>query len=263
MHIDQLLDLANHQHNDFSLGKDWSQGRTLFGGITTALLYQCMRRNFEGDRILRSLNTQFIAPLFPDQPFQVEIQVLRQGKNVTVAEARARQNDQICIAVTGCFGKERQSKIRVEQETPLTFRQPQKANFTPQIPGITPKFLRHVELDVIDGKLPFTGSKKSSYQGWMRYKKTPQTFTDAYLIALIDAWPPTVLQMAFGPAPASTLSWNLEFIHPHLNWEPGNWFGYSAQTRQAAEGYAHTEANIWDIHGKLVAISRQVVTIFQ
>jgi acyl-CoA thioesterase len=61
------------------------------------------------------------------------------------------------------------------------------------------------------------------------------------------------------PVIASVMGWNLEFIHPHQKNSGSDWFAYQAQTRQSADGYAHTEVNIWDKHGTLVAISRQVV----
>ncbi len=96
----------------------------------------------------------------------------------------------------------------------------------------------------------------------MRFKEQPSHFYDAHLIALIDIWPPTVLQLLHQPAMASTMSWNLEFIHPHQKISGHDWFAYQAQTRHAADGYVHTEANIWDKHGTLVAICRQVVAVF-
>jgi acyl-CoA thioesterase len=79
---------------------------------------------------------------------------------------------------------------------------------------------------------------------------------------LIDVWPPTVLQQLKWPAPASTMSWNVEFIHPHPVIAPTDWLGYECVTRQAAQGYAHTEANIYTPDGTLIALSRQTVTVF-
>lgn len=35
----------------------------------------------------------------------------------------------------------------------------------------------------------------------MRFKETPQTFSDAAILALIDAWPPAILAMLKKPAP--------------------------------------------------------------
>lgn len=96
----------------------------------------------------------------------------------------------------------------------------------------------------------------------MRFSEAPAEVTDAHLIALIDAWPPTILQMLRWPAPASTMSWNLEFIHPHGPVAGDDWFAYQADTRQAADGYCHSEANIWDTRGELIAISRQIIAVF-
>lgn len=64
------------------------------------------------------------------------------------------------------------------------------------------------------------------------------------------------------PSPASTMSWNLEFIHAQKAFSKDEWFAYQATTRQASGGYAHAEANIWDENGDLVAISRQTVAVF-
>ncbi len=113
-----------------------------------------------------------------------------------------------------------------------------------------------------DGGIPFTRRKTSHYHGFMRFKQAPEAITDAHIITMIDAWPPTLLQMMKLPAPASTVSWNLEFIHPHKPVSPTDWFGYKAHTRQAADGYGHTEATIWDKDNEVIAISRQTVAIF-
>ncbi len=96
----------------------------------------------------------------------------------------------------------------------------------------------------------------------MRFREPPERITDAHLIAMIDAWPPTLLQKLSGFAPASSLAWNLECLHPHRAFAPRDWFAYHAGTRQAGDGYGHTEAGIWDAEGELVVISRQTVTVF-
>ncbi|MFT4994354.1 MAG: acyl-CoA thioesterase, partial [Paraglaciecola sp.] len=174
----------------------------------------------------------------------------------------AMQNGKVCALVQACFGVARQSKIHVKNYDKHAMLLPKKATFLPQIPKITPKFLRHFDLAIVDGGLPFTGSKKSHLHGWMRYSEAPNEVTDIHLIALIDAWPPTTLQMLRWPSPSSSMNWNVEFMHPHQNFKASDWLAYQSHTRQAADGYAHTEANIWDAQGELVAISRQTVAVF-
>lgn len=265
MHIDELLlQIHNSQASSPTLRipKDWTQGRTVFGGLSAALLYAAIREKVASDRPLRSLTTNFIGPLLPDTDFKIEVTLLRDGKNVTQVIASAIQEGQVAVFSQACFGTERESKIRVESQSRHQMPLPTKAKFIPQIPKVTPKFLKHMDLSVVEGGLPFTGKSHARVHGWMRFTQPPAQITDAHLIALIDAWPPTILQMLRWPAPASTMSWNLEFIHPHQPVAPDDWFAYQADTRQAADGYCHSEANVWDKQGELIAISRQIIAVF-
>lgn len=270
MHIDELIQLVidnqvlseGQNTVELSIADDWTQGRTLFGGVSAGLTYMVCKPLVESNRVLRSFTTNFVGPLMSNKPFSITAKVLRSGKNVAQIQAEIKQNDKYCLVAQACFGVGRLSKISVENTDKHSLESPKKAKFIPQIPKVTPRFLRHFDLSINEGGVPFMNSKNAHYYGWMRFKKPPADISDVHLITLIDAWPPTLLQMLKWPAPASTVSWNLEFIHPHKPVAPDEWFAYKAETRQAAEGYGHTEANIWDAAGELVAISRQTVAIF-
>ncbi|MDN3651937.1 thioesterase family protein [Thalassotalea ponticola] len=268
MHIDVILnDVKQQLCNGNSsavvkIDKSWTQGRTVFGGLSAAITYQAIAAHLTGDRLLRSLSTSFVGPIKAGVDICIEVEVLRSGKNVTQVMAKAVQDNSVCLTCLASFGVERASKIVVQSKDSHPHNAPKKANFIPQIPKIVPNFLRHFDLALVEGKMPFRASEQSNLFGWMRFSKAPNAVTDAHLVALIDSWPPAVLQMLRWPAPASSLSWNLEFIHPHRTFACDAWFAYQVNTRQAADGYAHTEANIWDQNGDLIAISRQVVTVF-
>ena len=268
MTIDELLSQAKQHSQDpqsnpsLSVPKTWTQGRTLYGGISAALLYAAIKEQVSPDRVMRAFSCNFVGPLNADSPFHIDVEVLREGKNASQVLARIVQDDKVAVVSQVCFGVSRESKVKVMNRDSHSMEIPNKAKFIPQIPKVTPKFLRYFDLSIDKGGLPFTGNKSSELHGWMRYKQAPQSLTDAHLIGLIDAWPPTVLQMLKWPAPASTMSWNIEFIHPHAAFSGSEWFAYQACTRQAMDGYAHTEANIWDQRGQLIAISRQAVGVF-
>lgn len=270
MHVDELLvrpEMSNiapatWRSNPLMIPKDWAQGRTAFGGISAGIAYQAIASQVTDGRVLRSYTTNFVGPLALEQPFIVEVKCLRTGKNVSQYTAQIIQEEQVCVFVQACFGMARTSKIAVPNTENHGMPQPLKAKFIPQIPKVTPKFFQHFDLSIHEGSMPFTGGKNSCYHGFMRYKKPPATMTDAHLITMIDAWPPTLLQMLRWPAPASTVSWNLEFIHPHHEVNGEDWFAYKVDTRQAADGYGHTEATIWNKHNDVVAISRQTVAVF-
>ncbi len=268
MTIDDLLaTVTSHiqspqQQPTLSIPTSWTQGRTIFGGISAAMVYRAMQATLEDARPLRSFNCNFVGPLEAEKAFEIHVEVLRTGRNASQLLARAVQDDKVAVLAQACFAVDRESKISIPNGLTHSMPLPAKAKFIPQIPKITPKFLRHFDLALEEGKMPFTGSKISHTHGWMRFTQPPAAITDAHLIAMIDAWPPTVLQLLRWPAPASTMNWNIEFLHPHQPAAATDWFGYQVETRQAADGYAHTEANIWHPDGSLVALSRQTVGVF-
>ena len=266
MHIDGLLALARTQidkpEQEFVIPVDWSQGRTVYGGLSAAVLYAAAKEYIKDERVMRSNSTNFVGPLIAGAPYTISIEVVREGKNVTQIMARAIQDGKTCVISQIAFGNSRESKVSVPSTDKHNMPAPKRANFIPPIPKITPKFLKHFDLSIVEGSVPFLGKKSSHYNGWMKFSKAPKEFTDAHLVCIIDSLPAPVLQMLKWPAPASSVSWSLEFIHPHRPISGNDWIAYQSYTRQAADGYAHFEANIWDQQGELIAISRQTAAIF-
>ena len=268
MHIDTLLNSVKQQFHSgkqnitLSIPSSWAQGRTLYGGISAALVYQAMREMVAPEKLLRSLNTSFVGPIESETNFEIIVEILREGKNVTQVAGRLIQNNNVAVMCLASFGIERPSSIQVPSNVKHSLDYPNKTHFLPLEPEQAPKFLGHFDINQSKGDWPFSGGNKSNVAGWMRFKEHNSAISDAHLVALIDVWPPTVLQMFKKPSMASSMNWNLEFIHPHREMTGVDWFAYDAKTVQAAEGYAHTEANIWNKEGALVAISRQVVAVF-
>ncbi|MCJ2375507.1 thioesterase family protein [Vibrio sp. ZSDZ34] len=265
MHFDQLLYQAQaFADNDIAMiiPENWGQGRTVFGGVSAALLYAAMQTRVEKGRALRSLTTNFVGPLLVNTPFTFEVEMLREGKSASQITGRIIQNGQVAVIQQGCFGGDRTSNIEVENQERHSMPAPEGLEKLPDIGAGAPHFTQNFDYAIAQGGMPYSGSDDSRCYGWMRFKHAPEAITDAHLISLIDCWPPGVLQMMKVPSPASTMMWNLEFIHPHQPVVPDDWFAYQANTRQAAQGYAHAEANIWDATGELVAISRQSIAVF-
>lgn len=260
-HIDELLRSAVSGQT-MTVPASWGQGRTAFGGLSAALLYQAMTNELADERELRVQTLQFVAPLMTDEPFTLRVTHLRDGKNVTQMQAQLIQHEQVAVQAIAAFGKQRKSKIAIDTEPTTLPMAPEKANWIPQIPKVIPKFHRHIDLKIDQGGAPFTGKKTAEYAGWMRFTLPPETMTVAHIIALIDVWPPTVLQQLKWPAPASTLSWNVELVHPNPVISGKQWLYYDCQTEQANDGYAHTVAKVYLSDGTLLALSRQLVTVF-
>ncbi|KAF7764532.1 hypothetical protein PCIT_b0557 [Pseudoalteromonas citrea] len=247
---------------EFSFPQNWCQGRTAFGGLSAAIMLQNMKHQLADERRLLSMSINFVGPLFADQAFVLETQILRSGKNATQMLCTIKQDTQVCLIAQACFAKERASKVNV----PVTHRhnlQPaNSARVLPYQEHVMPAFFQHVDLNLQIGDMPFSGSSNSSLGGWMRFKETPlDPLNELHLLALADAWPPTLLQMANGPSPASSMSWYIEFVQD-INLDSDAWFGLDAQTHHAANGYGLEDAKIYAPDGHLLAISRQTVAIF-
>ena len=247
---------------EFSIPDSWGQGRTVYGGLSAALAYQAAENLIEDDRALRSLHCNFVGPLNVEEPVVVSAEVLRTGKNVTQLLAKVEQSGRVGVMLQICFGVSRDSKLEKVATESHGMTIPSKAKYIPKIPKIVPNFIGHFDLSVEKGKLGLVKNKEANLHGWCRFKQAPSEMRMAYFIAMLDAWPPTMFQLMRLPAPASTMSWDLEFINPTLALSPTEWIASHTQARHIRDGYGHEEANFWNEKGELLALSRQVVTVF-
>ncbi len=264
MSIHQLLTQAQTQ-DVVTIPVGWGQGRATYGGLVAGLL--CSRLiaalgDVGQERMLRSVTVSFIGAVTAGD-VELKTEIFRSGKSVTQAEARLVQNGEVLAVLLASFGSGRESAINVPiRQTAPDFKKPDDLPVFPYIAGITPEFIQKTEMRWAHGKTPFVGAEKPDFGGWMRWYDSFPQITAAHLIALIDAWPPSVLPMFKTVAPISTLCWTLEFLTQPVGKSSENWWQYQVVTDAAKSGYAHTEANIWDDEGNLVAISRQTVAVF-
>ncbi|BBN83405.1 hypothetical protein PA25_33900 [Pseudoalteromonas sp. A25] len=264
MTFDQLINNPALANNDsmFSFPENWCQGRTAFGGLSAAFMLKSMFYRLTDDRRLLSLSTNFVGPLLADEPFQISTQVLRSGKNATQMLSTLTQADKVCLIAQGCFAKDRNSSITVPSADKCTLEPVQPKHVLPYQEGLMPAFFQHVALNAQQGALPFSNAKSSNLGGWMKFKAEPEHQLNAlHLLALADAWPPTLLQMCSAPSPASSMSWYIEFLSD-IKLPKDAWLGFEALTHHSAKGYGVEDANIYGPDRQLLALSRQTVAVF-
>ncbi|ESP94468.1 acyl-CoA thioesterase [Pseudoalteromonas luteoviolacea] len=253
------------QESTLSVPNTWSQGRTVFGGLSAALMLQQMYLKLDdASRKLLSFNCNFVAPLITETPFTINTTILRHGKNVTQIESRIMQSDTVCLVALACFGTQRQSKIQVEstQQPRILNQEIVSSQTIKYVEGVFPAFIQNIDLNIQAGAMPFSGSDSTEIHGWMKFKQVPKSLSpELSILALADAWPPTLLQLCDKPSPASSVSWYVEFLQP-LTMNISDWFGYEAITHQANSGYGIEDAKIFSSSGELVALSRQTVAVF-
>lgn len=261
MNFEKLLEVAA-SGGEFTIPSSWAQGRASFGGLIAALVFDRMAHIVAPGRPMRSMQVSFVGPVTPDEPATVEAEILREGKAVSQVLGRIVQGGEPRLVALASFGGDRESAVAVESVPAPEAKAVGDCQPLSYIKGVTPEFTQHIEMRWAFGGFPFSGVGGREMGGWMQFREAPETITDAHIVALVDAWPPAVLPHLKSPAPASSLSWALDIMHPRPEIRPDDWLLYRATIDQAGAGYGHTQAGIWTSRGELVATSRQTVTVF-
>ena len=261
MNLQEMLDQA--ATGTAHIEEGWGQGRATYGGLVAGLMHSRLRDQLpEGVTApLRSLTVNFVAPVAPGGA-DVDALILRSGKSATQGLVTMRQGDAVVAAGLAAFGASRESTISVAPTAEMPqLPAPETIDPFPYIAGMTPDFFQHVEMRLADGNFPYSGAETSHMKGWMRFREAPPVFDERHFVSLADSWPPAVIQMLDKPAPGSSLTWTLELLDD-VTAEPDTHWAYAVETDLAGDGYAHTDARIWHPDGRLVAISRQTVSVF-
>lgn len=236
---------------------DWAQGRTAFGGLSAAITVRAVQ-SLPAVRGLpvRSVDVAFIGPV-PPGPVTVHAQVLRQGKYLTHAAAELRSVAGDLLTRTHVvLGRLRESGVRVAPRDPHPVPMADCLE-VPHVPGLTPDFMQGFDFRFASG-LPYSGSQEARIDGYCRHR-SPAAGVPA-LVALVDAWPGTVLPVLTEPAPASTVRWTVQLPDD----EPiagEEWFWYESRTAVADGGYSTIVAHLW-CGSRLVAWTEQLLAVF-
>lgn len=259
---DLLEQIRTSANAEVTVPPTWTQGRASFGGLVAALLYEGMRRQVGQDRLLRSFSISFVGPVAPDVPLRVEPRVLREGRAVSQVQAHGWQGDEVAAAALGSFGAARESRLHVAANPMPEVPAPEECPGSTFVPGKSAEFTRYFDWRWAVGGRPLTGVSDREMGGWIRFAEPQSEISESHLLGLVDAWPPAVLPMLTERAPASTLTWTIDLIHPLPPIAGDEWLFYRAVVDHVRDGYNQAEARLWTRDGALLALSRQTVAIF-
>lgn len=235
---------------------DWMQGRSLFGGLQGALGLSAMR-SLVPDQPLRSLQTNFIAPLAGT--VRAEAAILRKGKNTTQVEFRLVGDLGLATVGLGIFGSELASIVDVKLGPPPSYEATPVA--FPFVPGGAPNFLQHFHMQFLKGHPPFTGVPTTETALLLDMREEGPT-TEEHLIAFADVVPPLGLSFASAPSFGSTLSWMLEILAVPPADTPLTGWRLDSELVSAHGGYTNQSNTLWSPDGQAIALSRQCMLVF-
>jgi acyl-CoA thioesterase len=238
---------------------DWMQGRSVFGGLQTALAVQGMRTLVPADYPLRAVQTTFIGPV--EGAVRLRVQVLRTGKSVIHAEARIMVGDETAALVVGVFGRGRPSKAAMIAKPPPEPAMG-KPYEVPYVEGVSPTFVRHFKLRWLTGATLFAGVRDPG-RGLLEIGIDDRAPTgECHVLAFADAPPPLALTMLTAFAPGSSVTWTMEFLVDRFDAFPLSGWRVHAELRAARDGYTNQEVMLCAPDGTPVALSYQTMMIF-
>jgi acyl-CoA thioesterase len=241
---------------------DWTQGRTLFGGLQAALLVRAMRSLLvEADLPLRTLQVTFAAPVSPGRVV-IRSRRLRTGKSAVHCEASIESLDGAteCLAVA-VFGRARPSVLSFAPARPVVARDPESAQQIQWVDDASPRFTKYLEQRWSAGGFPFTAAPEPRTQIHLRYRDEPH-IDESLVIALADSIPSPAISILDKPAMASSMNWTLEMLHSAWPTDGSRFWLMDAVAEAAADGYVSQTGTLWSDDGQPIAFSRQSAVVF-
>lgn len=237
-------------------GDDWMQGRSAFGGLQGAVVLKAMR-SLVPDVPLRTFQMTFVAPVGADA-LRAQARVLRTGKSATHVESRMEADGVTLALAVGVFGRGRESIVRRD---PPAAAPAVAARKLPFIAGLLPTFMQHFDVGLVDGGLPFTGSR-ADHAVYELGLRDQGPVSEAHLLAFADFVPPVALAWMPAVVPGSSLTWMLEILDDDFAAQPLQ--GWRSDTRMIAarDGYTSQRTLIHAPDGRAIASSQQSMVVF-
>lgn len=233
----------------------WLQGRTAYGGVSTALALHAAKQVEADLPPLRSAQVSFVGPLAGT--VMLRACTLRRGRNAAFIQADVESEAGLGLRAVFVFMRDQESKVDHTAGSPPDFARPGPGDriYTGKADG--PGFLTNFEfLDRREG-----GGDPAEWLRWVRLKQRDGLDPEVELAAVADCLPPAALRLMRDFAPLSSLTWLLNLLGPVPETQDG-WWLLRAQTDHARHGLSSQAMNIWSADGRPVAQQMQSIVIF-
>lgn len=252
---------AGDQVNDIELPESWLQGRTAYGGVSTALMVAAIQQEYPEAPPLRSLQVTFVGPLAGELRFSQKL--LRQGKNSKIIEGEIASDDGVGLKGVFIFSKDRHftnelvapkrpNLVMPEQGKPILRKGPR------------PLFIQNFECVWADGSPPFAGDKTANptFSIWFRHVDPSSREGLVPLLAIADGPPPAMMSRYEMRTPLSSMNWHINFHTTDLTTKDG-WWLVECGADFAQGGYSSQTMRIFNYHGEQVCDMTQYIAIFE
>ena len=252
--LPQLLADAVPTDNGFTteIPANWLQGRTAYGGLSSALALAAAKRIEPDLPPLRSAQVAFVGPLAG--PVTVTATKLRRGRNAAFIQADIVSEAGLGLRTNFVFMSRLESAVDHDTTTPTGFAPP-PADAT----------LYTGPKEFFTGNFNFFDLKAEAgptqWLRWGRLVERDGLDPEVELMVMGDALPPASLKLFAKMTPVSSLTWQVNILQPAPATTDG-WWLLEAETDSARGGYSSQTMRMWSADGTLVAEGMQGVAVF-
>ncbi|WP_423823512.1 thioesterase family protein [Salinisphaera sp. SPP-AMP-43] len=247
---------------DVAIPPDWLQGRAIYGGLSAALCLAATEAAHTDLPPLRSAQIGFVGPAGARVAIQPTL--LRRGKSTAFIAADMSSDGEPAVRSLFCFGANRESALNFRGAVAPSVSAPEQGDrFFEDAQGrnLGPSFAQHFETRRVGGALPMSASPEPEFLVWIRHRDEAVDPGVLGLVALADAIPPAAMASMDGPAPVSSMTWQLDLLTDRPATRDGWWLCRS-QAETVGSGYAGQHTTIWNADLEPVIAARQSVAVF-
>lgn len=237
----------------------WDIGGVANGGYVMALIARAIG-GLTGHPDPVTVTVHYTAPV-RSGPVEISGELLRRGRRLGTARGALRQGNEVVAHALGTFGDLTMMGEGLRHEAGLPLLPPPErcVSHRDGPVGFAPPIADKVELRIHPEHIGFaTGapSGEAEMAGWARFADgRPMDTLGALLVA--DAFPPPVFNAGLPIAWVPTIELT---VHVHKRPAPG-WIGASFRTDHINAGFLEEDGIMWDEHGDVVALSRQIAVV--
>jgi acyl-CoA thioesterase len=251
---DMLSALVAAPKSGFALPHYWTQGRTAFGGLSTALGYAIAAASETDLPPLRSAQVAFTGPL--SGTISGEARTLRRGKSTAFVQADIFGDS--VHGLSGCY-------VFANARNSAVSHYDMAAPDWPPLPdddkvrsGPDSFFTSQMEFV---GKRIDTSISTNRLTRWMRLKDREQLDPVAEILCMGDSLPPAMMGLLDQNAMVSSMNWQVNIIAPEIATDDG-WWLIDSHCHHAHHGAASQFMGVWNVRRELIATGMQSVAYY-
>jgi acyl-CoA thioesterase len=240
------------------IDEGWMQGRTAYGGISSAVALAATMALHPTETPLRYAQISFVGPVGGD--CTVETRELRRSKSSLFVNAGVSSDQGFGTAALFAFSGDRQSHVDHGKLAMPVVPAPEDLEPVPAH-KVRPSFAAHFDMRPVNGPRFASRGDVGEYLTWVRFVDEPACHPAVAMLAMGDALPPAAMGLFQQFGPISSMNWTVNMLTGTLATDDG-WWLLSARTDHARGGFSVQDMLVWNRAGEPVLSGSQGVALY-